>query len=117
MIGDKAKADDAPEVYTQQNVIGVYQLETLEEVHCDEITEEGTFPKFGEFVKCREVSQEDGVAVTADEICYVSWYTDLDRQLTQIDVDLGTVWRINGCYRNADGDYVLNVEEVEETAG
>lgn len=111
MLGDKAKANDAPEVVTQENITGVWMLESLEEVSCDKITETDTFPTFGDFLQVRSVDRDGSTS----EITYLAWYADLDKQLLEMDCDVATVFRINGCYRNNDGEYVVSIEHVADS--
>lgn len=110
MIGDKAEAADRPEVYTGRDITGIYELNSLEEIDCDEISEEGTFPELGEFIECHEVRPSGEVL---DELCYVSWYADLDRQLAQLEPEVGMRFEIAAVREKRNGGYQMDVTRLD----
>lgn len=109
MIGDKGDAD-RPEVYTGRDVSGMYVLNSLEEVDCDEVTEEGTFPEMGEFLEVKEIRPSGEVL---DEVCYISWYADLDRQLVELEPEEGMKFEISALRQKRNGGYQMEVERID----
>jgi len=108
MIGDKADAADRPDIYTGIEISGRYQIDSLQEVDCNEVTEEGKFPQFGDFVKCRRV---DGDGNVEDDICYIARYVDVDRQLADVVDEEGDQFVVERVRERQDGGYAVDVKD------
>lgn len=109
-IGDKAEASDAPDVYLPRDSIGLYRLESDELVDCDDITPDGEFPQYGDFL---EVTQATGGATKGwGEIAYVSCPGNLAKQLVDMSlIEEGATFRIQGARKTASGNWTYSVSE------
>ena len=108
-IGDKADRAEGPELYPASKSMGLYRLESMEEVPAEEIgTDE--FPQYGDWVSVTKARQIDGV-VEWDEEAYIELPTDLDRQLRDLDVEVGTVFRIQTVQKDREGTWQYSVTE------
>lgn len=109
-IGDKAEASDAPDVYLPRDSIGLYRLESDELEDCDDITPEGEFPQYGDFLKAVE-AQGGANPSWANERCFVSCPGDLAKKIVEIGIEQGDVFRIESARKGADGNWVYSVSE------
>lgn len=107
MIGDKSDAADRPDVYVGRDIAGVYEIASFETYEADDITDEGEFPEFGDFVKAYEV---DTNGTAKDEACYLALYVELDRQLDEVLDEEGDRVSIEAVRETRDGGYVMDVE-------
>jgi len=109
-IGDKAEASNAPDVYLPRDSIGLYRLENDELTDCDEITEEGQFPEYGDFL---EATEAVGGASPgwAGETCYVSCPGGLAEVLAGMEIEPGDCFRIESARKSASGSWVYSVSE------
>jgi len=108
-IGDKAEASEAPDVYLPRDSVGLYRLESDELVDCDEITDEGQFPEYGDFI---EVTQASGGANPGwGETAYVSCPGDLAKKITDMEIEIGDCFRIQGSRKQANGNWTYSVSE------
>lgn len=110
MIGDKADAADRPDVFVGRDIAGIWRLESLEEFDCDDITDEGEFPEFGDFIKVTEIRPNGEVE---DEPAYLSRYVDLDRQLAEVVDEPGDVFTVERVMEKRDGGYTMDVLDGE----
>jgi len=107
MIGDKADAADSPDVFIGRDIAGMWRIESLEAFDCDEITDPGDFPEFGDFVKVTELNRDRD---PADDPAYLSRYVDLDRQLAEIVDEPGDTFTVSRVMEKRDGGYTMDVE-------
>jgi hypothetical protein len=108
-IGDKAEASDAPDVYLPRDSVGLYRLESDELTGCDEITPEGEFPEYGDFL---EVTQATGGANPSwGDTAYVSCPGDLAKQIVGMEIEPGDCFRIQGSRKNAQGNWTYSLSE------
>lgn len=99
------KAQGSPEVtLAKQSAPGLYQLEELELYEADDITEEGEFPQFGDFLKVnRPHGGEEWVECPAD---LARWLVE------EIDAETGEWFRILSAQK-VDGEWELEIEEAD----
>jgi len=107
MIGDKADQADRPDVYLGRDIAGFWRIKSLEAFDCDDITPEGTFPEFGDFVKVAKLSTDGSVLA---EEAYLSRYVDLDRQLAEVVDEVGDVFFVSRVIEKREGGYTMDVE-------
>lgn len=101
------KAAESPEVdLARQSAPGAYVLESLDLVDADDLTPEGEFPQFGDFLE---------VTGTAGEQ-YIECPQDLARQLVEdLDADVGTAFRILDVTK-IDGSWSYEIEGLDDEA-
>lgn len=109
-LGDKSERADRPEVeLASGNPIGIYRLESDEYVDADEISPEGEFPKFGDFL---EVSSTTGGAEPEWNVdVFLECPLGLEEELLELGVDVGDSFRIGQVSKTADGEWQFLVED------
>lgn len=106
----KDKAKDRPEVLlARQSSPGAYVIQSLELSGADELTEEGDFPQYGDFLKCHRAGTE--------KLVWVECPAALARFLVnEIDAEVGTCFRVRSVTK-VDGEWEYNAEQVEVEEG
>lgn len=117
-LGDKAS--DSPEIsLVRQSAPGLYRLRdgvsSVEEVElqsADEVTPEGEFPEYGDFLPVVRVKSGDGEHLDRDEE-FVECPSVLARSLVGWNVTSDDVWRLQS-YRKVDGEWQLFAQLLDE---
>jgi hypothetical protein len=108
MVFDEPAGDDSPDVYIKSNVTGTYEIVSEVPKSHDEITPEGDFPTMGDrFLPVFEVRRDGS---KRDEVSFISFYTDVQRQLAKIEASEGDRVRIRVSSPGADGEWEATVE-------
>jgi hypothetical protein len=118
-LGDKAT--ETPEVQlVRQSAPGVYRLpddgwsiEAIELVPADDLTAEGEFPQYGEFLELETTN--GGADPTVDSIEFVECPEAFARWLVE-NGEPGEWFRI-AQVRKVDGTWEYTIEEVEQEIG
>lgn len=108
-IGDKAEASDAPDVYLPRDSIGLYKLKDDELHESDDITPEGEFPEYGDFLQV--VQATGGANPGWGEKAYVSCPGDLAKKLVDMEIEPGDCFRIQSTRKTADGSWSYSISE------
>lgn len=108
-LGDKSKKADRPEVRLPRDSMGLYTLQSLEYVDADEISDEGEFPKFGDFLEC--MTTTGGADPEWNVEVFVNCPLGLEEQLMELGIDDGDAFRIQQVSKNADGEWSYVVEK------
>jgi len=106
-LGDKSERADRPEVRLPRDSVGIYTLQSLEYWAADEISDEGEFPKYGDFLKCRTTT--GGADPEWDVEVFVSCPLGLEEELLEMEVEDGDTFRIQQVSKNADGEWQYHV--------
>jgi len=102
----KDKAKDRPEVLlARSSSPGAYEVRSLELSGADELTDEGDFPQYGDFLHCHRAG--------TDKTVWVECPAALARFLVNdIDVEVGDVFRIRSVTK-VDGEWRYEAEPVD----
>lgn len=104
------KAEESPTVYLAGSLTeSEYRLTTTELVGADELTPEGEFPQYGDFLEVQERSPVDG---TDRGTVHVEVPSALARWLVE-HVEKGDWWTVNGAEKGEDGTWRFRCELVE----
>lgn len=109
-IGDKAEASDAPDVYLPRDSIGLYRLESDELEAADDITPEGEFPEYGDFMKVVEATGGANPS-WAEQRAFVSCPGDLAKKIVEVGIEEGDAFRIESARKSASGNWVYSISE------
>jgi hypothetical protein len=108
-IGDKAA--ESPEVSLSRDSPGAYRLKDDELTAADEITAEGEFPKYGDFLSVSRLRNgKDGVEPAEEQ--FVECPQSLAQQLVEIGVSIGDDFRILSASK-VDGEWQIDVERLQ----
>jgi len=113
-LSDKAAAADQPEVkLNDQTAPGVYQfnLHGDELVDCDEITEEGQFPIYGDFLPTLSPTGGRDPFAEHEEV-FIECPAQLAVWLVEEEVDVGDYFRVNRVWKE-DGTVMYDCEHVD----
>lgn len=98
------KAESGPDVVTTgQSAYSAWRLKSLDRVDADEISPEGEFPKFGDFM---EMERPDTDSTAYLEIC-----ADLAAWLVENDAEPGMEFRIKSVEKT-DGEWEISAERL-----
>jgi len=104
------KAEETPEVSLARDLIeSEYELTGTELVGADELTAEGEFPQYGDFLEVHEYSPVDG---TDRGEVFIEVPAALARWLVE-NVEEGERFRVVSV-RKVDGEYSFDCETVDE---
>lgn len=109
-IGDKAEQSDRDEVRLARDSVGAYRLESDELVPAEEISGDDEFPKYGDFLACRELRQVAGDVEVAEKVL-VEVPGQLAKQLVEADISEGDGFRIQSVRKNAAGEWEYGTSE------
>jgi len=96
-ISDKAERASGPDVVLAKNTVGVFELASDELIGADDITPEGEYPQYGDFVEAGRVKQSGEVSDV-----WLQVPADLSVWLTENEIAVGDRFRI-GSARKVDG--------------
>lgn len=98
MVFEKPAGDDSPDVHIKRDVTGVYEIASEEVKSHDEVTPEGQFPTMGDkFLPVLRIRQDRS---TEDQVSFIAFYTDIQRELAEIDAEEGDRVRIRVSGKN-----------------
>lgn len=104
------KAQETPDVTLAGDLLeSAYEVTETELVKADEVTAEGEFPKYGDFLPVDEYSPYDG---TPRGETYIEVPQALAQLLIEREFTDGTRWKVVQS-RKVDGEWQFDVEEVE----
>jgi hypothetical protein len=106
-IGDKAEQADSDEVRLARDSMGVYRLESEMLTEADEISDEDSFPQYGDFLKAKTTT--GGANPTFDVPVWVECPSDLAQQLVELEVEPGDGFRIQQVQKNGSGEWQYSV--------
>lgn len=109
-LGDKAEQSDRDEVRLARDSVGAYRLESEELIEADEISGEDEFPKYGDFLVCRELRQVAGEVEIGDKVL-VEVPGQLAKQLVEQNITEGDGFRIQSVRKNAAGEWEYGTSE------
>lgn len=107
------KAEDTPDIeLARQSAPGAYVLDGEELSPADDLTEEGQFPEYGDFLPVhRARATEDGWEPTGDEM-WIECPQDLAQFLVEQEVEPQDGFRIKDV-KKVDGTWQYNCEILE----
>jgi len=107
-IGDKAEANENPEIVLARSSVGLYELADVELSAADELTAEGEFPKYGDYLKTHRVN---GSGSPTEEVNWVECPAGLAARLAEYDGDLddSPLFHVKSV-RKVDGEWQYEVE-------
>lgn len=109
-LGDKSEKADRPEVeLASGNPIGMYRLESDEYVDADEISDEGEFPQYGDFIECQTTT--GGADPEWDVEVYLECPLGLEKQLLDHEIGVGEAFRVRQVSKDANGEWNYLIEE------
>jgi len=106
-LSDKAEAADAPDVILASDSRGVYRLKTEELSGPNEVTPEGDFPEYGDFVHVDTTT--GGANATWNEEAYVEVPGSLAKALVENEIGTGDTFRIQTVSK-VDGTWSFGVD-------
>lgn len=110
-IEDKAR--DTPEVsLARQSAPGAYIVLSTELASADEVTAEGEFPEYGDFLEVDRLTDTDGRLEPAGDERFIECPQGLAKFLVNHGAGEGFRFRIR-TVRKVDGEWQYNCEEVE----
>ena len=112
-IGDKAEASDQPDVkLARQSAPGAYRLETDELKPADEVTPEGQFPEYGDFLKVAKPTGGSNQFENHEEM-FIECPADLARWLVEESVEIGEHFRVLDVWKD-NGEWSYKCRKLEE---
>jgi hypothetical protein len=108
-LGDKSERADRPEVRLARDSMGIYTLQSLEYWDANEITDEGEFPKYGDFLKCRTTT--GGADPEWNVEVFVECPLGLEAELLELGIEDGDCFRIQQVSKTTDGEWSYQVVE------
>lgn len=106
------KAQETPEIdLAKQSAPGAYRLADDELVEADEITEEGQFPKFGDFLPVKALRQTENGVETNGEM-YIECPQALAQWLVENEIEIGEDFRVIS-NRKVDRNWEYTCERIE----
>lgn len=107
------KAEEAPNVLLAGSLPeSEYRFHTTELVGANDITDEGEFPEFGDFLECDERSPVDG---TDRGTVYIEVPQKLAQWLVE-HVEPGDWFTVNAAEKDENGTWQVDCETVDETS-
>lgn len=111
MTDIEEKAEASPEVdLVRQSAPGVYRLETTELVGADDLTGEGSFPQYGDFL--RVSTSHGGENPQWDAEQYIECPQALAQWLVDHEVGEGDAFRIRDVTK-VDGEWQYDAVEID----
>jgi hypothetical protein len=111
-IGDKAEQSESREVRLARDSVGLYRLQSDELTGADEISDEGEFPKFGDFLDV-EVTH-GGANPSFDDEAWVECPGSLAKIIVELGLDVGDCFRIQSARKNPSGEWEYSVDQAED---
>lgn len=109
-IGDKAQMADQDEIRLARDSMGLYKLESDQLVEADDLSPEGEFPEYGDFLEA--VTTTGGANPSWNTPVFVECPGNLAKQLVDMGlVEEGAAFRINSVRKNASGSWEYSVSE------
>lgn len=106
--------EQQPEIILSRDQVGrSFEIVTAGAFAADEVTPEGSFPEYGEFLSC---------ANSQGEAVFLELPQDLERQLVEKGEDVqpgaleGLVFRVAGCRKTRDGNWTYDLEWFDDWA-
>lgn len=107
------KAERGPEVdLARQSAPGVYRLKTRKLVGADDVTPEGEFPEFGDFLRVDRL-KETGTGIEPAEEQFIECPAGLAEWLVDRSLETGDDFRLVTC-RKVDGEWSYTAEELAQ---
>lgn len=98
------KAEETPEVsLARQSAPGAYRIESEKLVAADDISDEGEFPEFGEFLECLNPQAQTE---------YVECPQGLAQELVADGLNVGDYVRLK-TVRKVDGNWEYSIEQID----
>lgn len=107
------KAADSPEVdLARQSAPGVYMLESKELKTADEVTPEGEFPEYGDFLPVRRAVGTGDDASWSETTKFIECPSGLARELVDLEISTGDGFRIVSLQK-VDSEWRYEIERME----
>jgi len=108
-LGEKAESSSTDVIRLARDSRGVYQLLDDELVSADELSDEESFPKYGDFLPVEIVSGGPELELMGDGDHYVECPADLAQRLVNFDIEIGDEFEIESVRKNGQGNWVYTV--------
>lgn len=106
------KAEGSPDVdLARQSAPGAYRLSSKELAGADELTAEGEFPKFGDFLKVERLGYGDGDEPEAKGEKYIECPAGLAEWLVENEISVGDDFRVLQTQK-VDGEWQYDCEVI-----
>lgn len=108
-LGEKAEQAEQPDVkLARDSAPGLYVLQTDELTEADEITAEGEFPQYGDFLEVGRPNAEG----EAERSEFIECPAGLARWLVEEEIEIGDSFRVLDVWKD-DGSWQYNCRQIE----